>query len=122
MFGRKKLVVKHAIIFLLLAAYIIVMQLTGFGCPIRRMTGIPCPGCGLTRAYISLFRFDIKEAFIYHPLFPLIPLILFAGIHQNSNLLAKIPKKALEWFILGGCLLVIIVYLLRLFIFHNIPY
>lgn len=32
-------------------------------CPIRVLLGFPCPGCGMTRAYLSLLRLDIGGAF-----------------------------------------------------------
>lgn len=53
------------------------------GCVWQRLLGIPCPGCGMTRAYAALFRGDIRAAFSLHFLFPVLPLlyleILFDG-------------------------------------------
>lgn len=40
-----------------------------YQCPLRLLLGIPCPGCGMTRAYIALFKLDFKKAFELHPLF-----------------------------------------------------
>ena len=43
-------------------------------CPIKFLTGISCPGCGMTRATLSALRFDFERAFYYHPLwFLLVP-------------------------------------------------
>ena len=37
------------------------LQLAGITCPIKYITGISCPGCGMTRAWLSLIlRGDIK--------------------------------------------------------------
>lgn len=33
------------------------------GCYFRRLTGLDCPGCGLTRGFIALFHADFAEAF-----------------------------------------------------------
>ena len=33
-------------------------------CPFKLLTGVPCPGCGMTRAYLHLFEGDIQGAFI----------------------------------------------------------
>ncbi|MCD6321473.1 MAG: DUF2752 domain-containing protein [Clostridiales bacterium] len=44
-------------------------------CVFRRVTGLPCPSCGMTRSFIALFKGDIKSAFLMHPLFWLVPII-----------------------------------------------
>jgi hypothetical protein len=46
------------------------------GCPFRLITGVPCPGCGMTHAFLAAFRFDFAEALRWHPLFPLVMLIM----------------------------------------------
>lgn len=56
------------------------------GCPIYRVTGILCPTCGVTRAWLALFRGDVGKAFQYHALFPLIPLFLFLLSHRSRFL------------------------------------
>lgn len=42
---------------------------TGLGlpCPLRTLTGIPCPGCGLTTADIALVRGEFGAAFAANP-------------------------------------------------------
>ena len=37
-------------------------------CPMAGVLGIPCPGCGLTRATLSLLQGDVAGAYHYHPL------------------------------------------------------
>lgn len=37
-------------------------------CPVALLTGIPCPGCGMTRALNALVRGDWAEAWLYHPI------------------------------------------------------
>jgi hypothetical protein len=37
-------------------------------CPLALFAGIPCPGCGLTRATIALFHGDLGGALRFHPL------------------------------------------------------
>jgi hypothetical protein len=37
-------------------------------CPLRRLTGIPCPTCGTTRAVLALLRGDWSAAFTSNPL------------------------------------------------------
>lgn len=52
----------------------------GFKCVFRTLTGVPCPGCGMTRAMISVLKLELSEAFYYHPLFCVPPLMLAVGI------------------------------------------
>lgn len=37
-------------------------------CPMAASLGVPCPGCGLTRATLALLRGDIRAALHFHPL------------------------------------------------------
>lgn len=41
-------------------------------CPMALMLGLPCPGCGLTRALCLLTRGDFSGALAFHPLVPAI--------------------------------------------------
>lgn len=41
-------------------------------CPLRHITGLPCPTCGSTRSGILLSQFKILEAFLTNPLFVLV--------------------------------------------------
>ena len=41
-------------------------------CPLRAVTGIPCPSCGLTRALAHLERGHVAEALRFHPFVPLV--------------------------------------------------
>jgi hypothetical protein len=37
-------------------------------CPLASVLGVPCPGCGLTRATLALAQGDLKHALELHPL------------------------------------------------------
>lgn len=61
------------------------------GCPIRRLTGIPCLTCGMSRAWKNVFQFRLRLAMEYHPLFwmaPWIVILLFRG-DSCKNRMAK---------------------------------
>ncbi|MCH5188595.1 MAG: DUF2752 domain-containing protein [Oscillospiraceae bacterium] len=45
------------------------------GCPIKRLTGLPCPGCGMTRGCLSLIKLDFSAAVHWHPLCFIVPLL-----------------------------------------------
>jgi hypothetical protein len=53
---------------------------TGSSCWIRSIFGIPCPGCGSTRAAAEIFRGNIAQALKFHPLIFLSAAILAACI------------------------------------------
>ncbi|MCM1136385.1 MAG: DUF2752 domain-containing protein [Clostridium sp.] len=36
-------------------------------CSIRKMSGLPCPGCGGTRAFYLLFRGELLKSFLQNP-------------------------------------------------------
>lgn len=54
----------------------VVLLAVGIGCPIRFTTGVACPGCGMTRAWLAVLSGDVPAAFAYHPLFWCVPLVL----------------------------------------------
>ena len=39
----------------------------GIGCPLHALTGLPCPGCGATRATLALLRLDLPGALAFNP-------------------------------------------------------
>lgn len=47
-------------------------------CVLRQTTGIPCPGCGLTRAVVAAVHGDWNLSFAQHRLGPLV--VLFLGL------------------------------------------
>ena len=66
---RGNKVIKIALIlFGIGAIYTVFVLVTGLGvpCPIHAVTGLLCPGCGISRMFVSLFRLDFKSAFSYN--------------------------------------------------------
>jgi len=85
-------------------------------CIFRRITGLPCPSCGMTRAYLSLFNGDIGNAFFMHPLFPIVPVIAVLVI------VARYRKKHFTKVYIAIGIAFIIVYILRMiFLFPHTP-
>ncbi len=43
-------------------------RVTWLVCPIRHFTGVPCPTCGMTRAFMALARGDLFASWQHHAL------------------------------------------------------
>jgi hypothetical protein len=49
------------------------------GCVFRSLTGIPCPGCGSTRAATAMLQGDLAASFASNPLAALAGLVFVVG-------------------------------------------
>ena len=107
-----------AIAIIAIAVVICTILFDGF-CLFRLMSGIPCPGCGLTRAAILLLKGHAAESFNMHPMlipFLFILLIYFMEKYYIDN---EKPSKAkgLKVTYIYGCIVaiaMIILYLVRM--------
>ncbi len=65
-------------------------------CPFHAITGIPCPTCGITRAFSSLFHGDPREAFLFNPLGLSVLLgIAIYLVYAGVVVVVKLPR--LRW-------------------------
>ncbi len=55
-------------------------------CTMKRFTGLDCPGCGLTRCFVSMSRGEISQAFGYHPV----------GVAIFFVVVAQLPYRGLQ--------------------------
>lgn len=53
-------------------------------CPFRTLLGIPCPGCGLTRATEAMLVGDLTTMLHFHPLAPIITPLAVFGIGRAT--------------------------------------
>ena len=89
----------------------VILESFGVTCPIKYITGISCAGCGMSRAWIALLHFNIHEAFMYHRLFFLPPVVVIVMLLKS-----KINIKFYKIFMFTMAGAFVIVYLYRMFI------
>ena len=79
------LIIAGALLAMGIAYYIAVKKLGGgIPCPIYTVTGKFCPGCGITRMFVSLFSGDILAALSYNALVMLLlPLGAFLAVRWS---------------------------------------
>jgi hypothetical protein len=77
-------------------------------CPLLQLTGLACPGCGLTRGFHALFHGDVAAALDYNALLPMFGFILgyvFVSLLMTAirgrGLTFKAFHPALLWGFLG---------------------
>lgn len=55
-------------------------------CLLRRMTGVPCPTCGMTRAFVAMGRGDVVAAARHHPLGPVAFVAMAAAALRSGDI------------------------------------
>lgn len=103
--------------------YIIFYSLTGIGipCVFHAVTGLKCPGCGISRMFISLLHFDFVSAFHYNAaLLVLSPVFLILAI----TIIVKYIKTGTQKLSRGQSAVVIalIVLLILFAVLRNLPF
>ena len=102
----------------LFSVYCLVMTLTvGTPCPMRYLTGFPCPACGMTRANLLAIRLDFAGAFRMHPLFFYSYLLAAAAVAFTAR-----PDWALKKTVAGAAIALtavfVAVYIYRMVAFY----
>lgn len=70
---RCKTVLRRGMLLLALGAVLWVLVRCEVPCLFRRLTGVICPSCGMSRAWLAVLRAELREAFSYHPMFWSVP-------------------------------------------------
>lgn len=103
-------------LFGLFAAVLALWYIWDLPCVIRHITGFPCPGCGMSRAWLSVLQLNLGEAFRLHPMFWSIPILCLYILYDGK----LIPNPKVNNFLLGILLAAFFLcYLFRLILFLN---
>lgn len=84
-----------------------------YKCPFKFIFGISCPGCGMTRAFLALITLNLKDAFYYHPLFPVVIIWAIAYLLYRKKLIHP-SKKCIDLFLTITVILFFVTYFIRL--------
>ena len=89
-------------------------------CLFYHWTGLPCPGCGLTRSFVCLGHGELRESLHWHPLGPAIFLVLAllwlrCGLFWLSGItLLPLPPRTVSRLSAFACLTVLLTGLARI--------
>jgi hypothetical protein len=90
-------------------------------CPLYTMTGLACPGCGLTRGFHAFFHGDIVTALDYNALIPLFALAFVFLILSLISIAAR-GKGVMRLSASPVFLVVTLTVLLTFGVLRNLPY
>ncbi len=70
-------------------------------CPMAGVLGIPCPGCGLSRATLALLHGEVREAVHLHPLVLVLAPVFAASVGAAAIGYVRGPRaevRPVAWF------------------------
>lgn len=94
---RYKLIITAAVIF-----FAVLMYIFKIPCIILSVTGIPCFGCGMTRALVAALKLDFTSAFSYHGMFWSLPILYLMFLFDGKIFKNKVANALIMAIILIG--------------------
>ncbi len=90
-------------------------------CPLYYLTGIHCPGCGLTRGFHALFHGDVLTALHFNALLPIYAFVF--GFLVVSMFLIAVRGRGLSWKIFpSSAMYGFLVLAAAFFVLRNLPF
>lgn len=72
---------------------------SGTLCFFKTITGLPCPGCGITQSTLALLRGDVVASFKIYPCLGLVALALLIWIFRKLKWVTPIYQNQIFWII-----------------------
>jgi len=99
---------------LVIAYFVFLRKILGSMCLMVMLTGLPCPGCGLTRAGFAVLGLDFAGAWKIHPFIYPIMLLVVAYAVKRYIFLSR-DMKALNWCLVVTLAGMIVFYVWRMY-------
>ncbi len=83
-------------------------------CPMKKMVGIDCPGCGFQRSVLALFSGNFEDSFIFYPAtVPIFSLLIFTAFHLKFDF--KKGAFIIKMIYIGIIIIIAINYIYKIF-------
>lgn len=79
----------------------VIYYFTPIECIFLSLTGLPCPGCGMTRALLSAVTLNFKSAFSYHFMFWSVPILYICYLFDGRLFKSK-PLNTVLYAVIGA--------------------
>lgn len=96
----RRILIRDIIVAVILAIYGMIVSLTHWSIPciVYQLTGLQCPGCGISRMLLAMLHGDFRAAFSFHPFlfvtWPFIVYLILRMDHRYMNDHGMTLKKA----------------------------
>ena len=82
-------------------------------CPSKKWLHVECPGCGLQRSIIALFRGDIRTSLSLYPAtIPILMLVGLVALHIKFDF--RFGASAIKYLFIGSTAIVFIFYIYKI--------
>lgn len=114
----KQDLIKYKLPLILFIVYYVVMTMIfGYVCPFRAFLHVECPGCGLTRAALYLFKGDLSKSLHYN--YTCIPWLIVIILIIIDRYIKPLKIKPFPILFIAASILTLIRYIL--IVFFDLP-